>query len=180
MKTLVIHPIDHTTDFLSKIYYNKGWKVIRSGVSNSELKRQIQAHDRIIMLGHGYEGGLYDLDAKRIVISPSHVQLLREKICIGIWCNANVFFEKYELNGHYTGMIISEVDEAYLFSVYSDHLDKDIEESNTLFSKACAEHIDEPDFARLVTEQYEKHGLRKSNPVISFNSHNIFTRDTRD
>ena len=30
LKTLVVHPIDKTTDTLSEIYKNKDWKIIRS------------------------------------------------------------------------------------------------------------------------------------------------------
>jgi hypothetical protein len=42
----------------------------------------------------------------------NYVYLLRDKIGVYIWCNANVFAEKYGLKGFYTGMIISEYEEA--------------------------------------------------------------------
>lgn len=58
MKTLVIHPKDITTDFLSDIYSDKDWTVININVSKSFLKKQIKEHDRIVMLGHGTGEGL--------------------------------------------------------------------------------------------------------------------------
>ena len=59
MKTLVIHPEDKSTDFLSPIYApitNK--TVIKGGIYKSELQGLIESHDRIIMLGHGAPYGL--------------------------------------------------------------------------------------------------------------------------
>jgi hypothetical protein len=54
MKTLVIHPEDKTTEFLTTIYANLNNKtVIKGGISKSELRELIEAHDRILMLGHG-------------------------------------------------------------------------------------------------------------------------------
>ena len=58
MKTLVIHPKDSTTDFLSDIYIDKEWTLITKNVSKKILKESIKEHDRIIMLGHGTEKGL--------------------------------------------------------------------------------------------------------------------------
>ena len=110
MKTLVIHPKDTTTDFLSLIYEDKDWTVITDNISKSALKRQIKAHDRIVMLGHGMETGLIGFN--RLVIDSNLVYLLREKHCVCIWCNADKFVLKYGLKGFYTGMIISEVQEA--------------------------------------------------------------------
>jgi hypothetical protein len=43
-----------------------------------------------------------------------YVYLLRDKIGVYIWCNANVFVEKYGLKGFYTGMIISEYEESVI------------------------------------------------------------------
>jgi hypothetical protein len=51
MKTLVIHPKDSTTDFLSVIYSDKDWTIINTNISKKVLKEQIKTHDRIVMLG---------------------------------------------------------------------------------------------------------------------------------
>src|ERR1035437_860766 len=113
MKTLVIHPPDASTDFLKVIYEGKDWALINTNPSTKFLKEQINLHDRIIMLGHGTEEGL--LGFGRYVIDSTLVYLLREKECVAVWCNADQFVGKYGLKGFYTGMIISEIDEALMF-----------------------------------------------------------------
>jgi hypothetical protein len=54
MKTLVIHPKDDSTYFLSTIYEGKDWTIINDR-GKSLLKKLIKTHDRIIMMGHGCE-----------------------------------------------------------------------------------------------------------------------------
>ena len=112
LKTLVVHPIDKTTDTLSEIYKNKDWKIIRSIPSKSELKRLIKSHDRIIMMGHGCSNGLLSSNKKNLIIDSSMVQFLRDKQCVGIWCYADQFFRRYKIPYACTGMIISEYEEA--------------------------------------------------------------------
>lgn len=144
MKTLVIHPLDPSTDFLSVIYDNKtDWVVVRNNISNSKLKKLIKEHERVIMLGHGCDKGLFTPTSKteqygRLIINSSHVYLLRHKLCIGVWCNANIFFEKYNLIGFYTGMIISELSEAFDWSILTTN--EQLLLQNILFGeslKAC-------------------------------------------
>lgn len=167
MKTLVIHPIDPTTDLLKPIYEGKDWTVINTIVSNKEMIEAIKAHDRIIMLGHGYEGGLFDLK-RGVIISSKHVYLLRNKICYGIWCNANVFFEKYKLNGFYSGMIISEVEEAYVYGIPVSY--DEINASNVLFGNTVAKYIDDSDLVSKIQSEY----VSDSCKVIQFNRNNLF------
>lgn len=59
MKTLVIHPKDYSTDFLSAIYKTKEVELIDLKVSQGKLESAIRAHDRVIMLGHGDPMGMY-------------------------------------------------------------------------------------------------------------------------
>jgi len=59
MKTLVIHPDDRSTDFLSPIYEPvKNKTVITGGITKEQLRKHIQDHDRILMMGHGSPAGL--------------------------------------------------------------------------------------------------------------------------
>lgn len=54
MKTLIIHPEDPTTSFLSQIYAlltNK--TIITGGITKPELWKLIESHDRTLLLGHG-------------------------------------------------------------------------------------------------------------------------------
>ena len=173
MKTLVIHPKDSTTDFLSVIYADKDWTIIDDAkVSNNFLKEQIKSHDRIIMLGHGTEQGLIAWEGRydyRHIISSDLVYLLREKKCVCIWCNADVFAKKYELKGFYTGMIISEVDEANLFCVPCKF--EDIEQSNVLFAESVRKSIDSNEMLIEMKKDYSS----DSNSIIIFNARNLYT-----
>lgn len=116
LRTLIIHPRDASTQFLKKLYIEDATIITAPNVSNGVLKRAIKDHDRIVMMGHGCPTGLYcPTNYNRMLISSKHVQLLREKLCIGIWCFASDFFKKYKLRGAATGMFISETDESWHF-----------------------------------------------------------------
>lgn len=166
MKTLVIHPIDSSTNFLSEIYSDKTWTVINTNVSKKVLKEQIKVHDRIVMLGHGSEKGLFGFN--KFMIDSNWVYLLREKNCICIWCNADVFVEKYGLKGLYTGMIISEPDEAVMYC--QPFRWEFIKESNELFAKSIKESIDINESLSHIKSIYNS----DENPIIQFNSENIY------
>lgn len=91
------------------------------------------------MLGHGSDGGLFDFEHKRMIIDSTYAQLLREKNCICIWCNANDFVNRYKLNYDlYTGMIVSDVDEAIFMGINGSVSDliKQVELSNEIFANA--------------------------------------------
>lgn len=166
MKTLVIHPTDVTTDFLSTIYEGRGWTVLRDITSKSQLKESIKEHDRIVMLGHGSEYGLMRPDYS-YVIDSRWVYLLREKECVYIWCNADEFVTKYKLKGFFTGMIISDYMEANLFSVHESG--NDIDESNRLFAEAIKQAIDSPNPVETAKSIYQG-----DSGVIYFNRNNIY------
>jgi hypothetical protein len=143
MKTLVIHPTDPTTDFLSVIYQDEDWTVVRNIVSTSSLIKSIQEHDSIIMMGHGSESGLYDINKRQYIVDDRFIFVLREKQCTFIWCHADEFVRKYKLKGLYSGMVISDYEEALYHSVNVQG--NEIEESNTLFAEAVRQalkHLD--------------------------------------
>lgn len=85
--------------------------------------------ERIMMLGHGYNGGLFapygNDQFARTIIDSKIVYLLREHPCIGVWCYANQFADNYELKGLFTGMIISEKYEADNLGIDSEGVDID-------------------------------------------------------
>ena len=166
MKTLVIHPTDSTTDFLKNIYSERGWTVINTNPSTKLLKQQIKDHDRIIMLGHGSDKGLFGFN--RMLIDSTLVYLLREKICVCVWCNADKFVENYKLKGFYTGMIISEYEEALMYCVKAsiDTLD----ESNILLANVIRYAIESKDILLEAKLRYTS----KTNYVIMFNEQNLF------
>lgn len=168
MKTLVIHPDDHTTRFLNKIYKDKDWTIITHNISHHQLYREIMDHDRIIMLGHGTPQGL--IGHGRYIITSKLVYLLRDKYCICIWCNADEFVKKYELKGLYSGMIISETDEAYYFGV--THTLDHIKESNKLFTNALTESIGSDNIIDSFKGLYNN--VSNPNPIISYNENNLY------
>jgi len=169
MDTLVIHPFDPTTAFLSTIYADMKWTVLSENVSKKVLKEQIKAHQRIILMGHGSNMGLFGHG--RLFIDSKLVYLLREKECICIWCNANEFVSRYELKGFYTGMIISDFEEALLYCIKCTA--DDIDSSNRLFAEIVRAAIFTENceaMASMIKKLYH----RDDNPVILFNKENIF------
>lgn len=166
MKTLVIHPKDPTTDFLSEIYNGTDWTVINYYMNETQLKKIISKYDRIIMMGHGFGHGL--IGYKGTVINNSFADLLREKECVYIWCHANKFVEKNNLKGFNTGMIVSEIQEAYIYSIPATA--DEIDESNKLFSETIKKNI----FKKTMLEEVKFEYVNDDNPVIFFNKKNIF------
>jgi len=143
----IIHANDPTTQVLSLLYQQREdvRMLITERNNSSDVQRAIRTDDVIMMLGHGNEYGLFSKpekngDYKRFLITDKHVQFLRGKTCIGIWCHANLFAERYGLHGLFSGMIISELQEAvdYNIEVTKDMIDKEMEKF-TIRLKDCIE-----------------------------------------
>ena len=84
MKTLIIHPRDISTQFLDIVYNpipNK--TIITGGVSQEELIKLIEEHDRVMMCGHGSPYGLFSVgnfpNTKGYVIGSDMVDALSKK-----------------------------------------------------------------------------------------------------
>ena len=157
MRTLVIHPIDPTTDTLKKIYEGKECTVMRGINYDIELViKEITegGYDRIFLLGHGSPEGLWDRRNNSYVISAEEAQYLKGKKVYGIFCNANRFFWNNDIKGFCTGMFISEFMEAMQYDI--DTTTKEIDESFELFCKVVNEAFDfEPeDMFKYVEEHY--------------------------
>lgn len=169
---LVIHPQDKSTEFLREIYKNVDCEVITDGkCSSGILRRKIKEHDKIVFLGHGTEDGLLrtPIDGS-LLISSKFVQLLRDKECVYIWCNADQFVEKYGLSGFTTGMIISEADEAVMCSV--TFTAETLLESNLSFPKAIAPNILKD--KNTILSEFIKNYPVKNNNIAQFNRCNVF------
>lgn len=170
MKTLVIHPNDITTGFLEVIYEGKGFTVLDNPVSTKVLKQAIKDHDRIIMMGHGDDSGLFEPSSERYIIDSDLVYLLRDKVCVYIWCFAAKFVNRYNLKGFHTGMFISEETEANFFGVYATQ--KEITESNNRFAELVSKHLDDDDIVIKIDEGYDA-----DNEVVAYNRARLFFND---
>ena len=130
----VIHANDPTTRFLSLLYEQREDVSVHitEADTNSAVQRAIRGDDTIMMLGHGTRFGLFSVPDKkgvfrRRLIDDRHVQFLRDKTCIGIWCHANQFADDYKLHGLFSGMIISELQETEEFSITTTKEEIDLE-----------------------------------------------------
>lgn len=143
----VIHATDPTTQVLSLLYQQREdvSMLITERNTSSDVQRTIRSDNVVMMLGHGNEYGLFlkpdkNGEYRRFLITDKHVQFLRDKSCIGIWCYANKFAEKYRLRGLFSGMIISELQEAIDLGVAAtkEEIDKEMEKF-TIRLKDCIE-----------------------------------------
>jgi hypothetical protein len=179
MSTLIIHPKDPSTDFLRPIYAPIQDKtVITGGATKNELRTLIKNHVRIIMLGHGTPIGLLSVgqfpENGSYVIDYSYSDLLSvKKGNIFIWCYADQFVKRNELNGFYSGMFISEFGEAFNLGYYV--ADKNlITESNDSFASIASQNIHQP-LEVLYENVLQEYGLlAKTNPIAKFNMERLY------
>ena len=168
MKTLIIHPKDKSTDFLNIIHKNYTVFDVEKN-SKSKLREAIKKHDKIIMLGHGSPDGLFSSKQERFIIDSNLVYLLREKLLVGIWCYASEFAIKYKLKGLFSGMIISEMDEAYLNAV--DATEEEIEKSNFMFANTI---MSIEDFHSKQSVLFAKQMYDNKTSIVNFNREHIY------
>ena len=153
MTTLVIHPADASTVFLKDIYCDIDCTVVTGNITHKKLREMVIAHERIIMLGHGTPSGLINTTGMDLIIDSRMVDILQTKECVAIWCNADVFFEKYRLTGFYTGMIISEVGEASMCGIVSNQ--DEIDENNASFASAVKSGIQSEDMYDIAKDTFQ-------------------------
>ena len=145
---IVVHANDPTTRVLRLLYEQREdvKMCITEKSTNGAVRRALKAEEDIMMLGHGNEYGLFSKPNRRGVIERRmvdhrHVMFLRGKTCIGIWCFADKFADKYKLHGLFSGMIISELQEAIENKIPATKEEIDAEmEKFTLRLKYCIEN----------------------------------------
>lgn len=148
MKDLIIHPKDPTTSFPSQIYTPLVDKtVVNCGTTKSELRKMIESHDRVLMLGHGSPWGLLNPgqfpNADSYIVGDSMVSLLKNKTnSVFIWCNADQLVQRHGLSGLYSAMFISEVGEGFYYGF--DDVDWNmIDQSNDRFVSIVSKYLNE-------------------------------------
>jgi hypothetical protein len=179
-KILVIHPDDRSTDFLRPIYQQlPNTTVITGGVSYMDIRELIQTHDQVITMGHGSPYGLFSMNkfpnSGWFVIDNMMIDLLSEKNnSVYIWCNADVFVDRYRLNGIYSGMFISEVGESIYCKIPSTQ--EQVDESNNAFAQALGEQLlIEQSLERVYDNTNQAYRvLAESNQVAKYNQQRFY------
>lgn len=149
---LVIHPKDKTTAMLSTLYNGLNVQVLSSDCSTKEVNRllhRISSQERIMLLGHGSDKGLFFRadDSKdefdRIIVGHSHAYHLRKhgNNIVAVWCNADLFARAEGLHGLFTGMIISELNEALQYDVVTTQ--EELETENVKLAQRLRNLLDE-------------------------------------
>jgi hypothetical protein len=183
MKTLVIHPNDRSTDFLTPIYTNlKSFPdfdevtIIRGGMSKDEVDQEIKQHDRIMMMGHGSPNGLFSIGqfgTQAFIINYTTVPLLQDKECVFIWCNADQFVKEHNLKGLYSGMFISEVSEASACGLPNTS-QSTVDESNDYFAKELGS-VSEKSLDEMYEHIKYTYGmLTEDNAVAEYNHNRLY------
>ena len=178
MKILVVHPYDESTNTLERVYSGKPVDVLhRRDLTRTEVEAAIEAgnYDRVVLMGHGTPEGLCNMYTKSYVFDhgsyKNRVKPRRIEV-IAIWCNANVFFLKYDnpKDVFFTGMFISEQKEARDYIAESVD-DETIEKQFKLFSDVLREAIDLPiaDIRKYINQHY-----MGKDPVTKFNRECMF------
>ena len=184
MKTLIIHPEDSTTTFLNSIYAGiPNQTRIQGNRSKEEVLDLIQAHDRVLMMGHGTSLGLLSMGKFQVrscgwsgyIIDEKAVELLHaKKDSLFIWCHADQFVHEFGLKGFFTGMFVSEVGEAVTYGIAGVSQEQ-VDESNARFAEVVSQCIQLPIPAlwqqvRLGYGQLAQAG----NPVAQYNHERLY------
>ena len=179
---LVIHPKDKTTAMLSALYEGLEAQVVddcRSTKEMGHLLHHVSTQERIMLLGHGSDKGLFFRadDSKdefdNVIVSHSHAYHLRKHggNIVAVWCNADLFARAEGLHGLFTGMIVSELNEALLCQVETTQ--EELDRENVKLAMRLRALLDE----RIPLNEIPKRMLAMDDvhsPLTSFNYKNFY------
>lgn len=185
MKNLVIHPKDSSTDFLTSSYtkIKNQSKIVRElKFKKEEYLNLIDQSKKIVLMGHGTYLGLIDPSSNKnlLIDSIDFPEALKKKPKIFIWCNSDEYvhsyFAKFEKPVLYTGMIISDLDEAKIYNIECSN--EDILESNFCFAKTLDflfyEILEQEEISNLTLTKILNDFYNSKNPIIQFNKERIY------
>lgn len=149
---LVIHPKDKTTAMLSALYEGIEAQAVdnyRSTNDIGHLLHHVPSQERIMLLGHGSDKGLFfrEDDSKdgfdKIIVGHPHAYHLRRHggNIVAVWCNADRFARAEGLHGLFTGMIVSELSEALLYQVETTQ--EELDRENVKLARRLRTLLDE-------------------------------------
>ena len=179
---LVIHPKDKTTAMLSALYEGLEAKVVadfRSRKEMGHLLHHVSTQERIMLLGHGSDKGLFyrSDDSKdefdKIIVGHPHRYHLHNhgSNIVAVWCNADQFARAEGLHGLFTGMIVSELNEALLYQVETTQ--EELDRENVKLARRLRALLD----ARIPLSEIPKRMLVMDDvhsPLTTFNYKNFF------
>lgn len=152
MKRLIIHPRDHTTDFLTALY--EGWSdsmVYNDKLTSKDVNRlfhHCSPNTQIMLLGHGSDKGLYYREDSHkeffdnVIVGHPHRHWLQNRHnIVGIFCHADLFAKTEDLHGLYTGMIITELYESEQYGINTTEAELSLE--NVKFVSRLRQLLDE-------------------------------------
>ena len=179
---LVIHPKDKTTAMLSALYDGLEAQVIddyRSTKEMGHLLHHVSTQERIMLLGHGSDKGLFFRkdDSKdefdKVIVSHAHAYHLRKHggNIVAVWCNADQFARAEGLHGLFTGMIVSELNEALLCQVGTTQ--EELDREKVKLARRLRALLDE----RIALSEIPKRMLAMDDahsPLTTFNYNNFY------
>lgn len=134
---IVIHIDNGTPDaaLLSGIYKGLDNITLCYNRSKSNIKRilRITGDEPVMLLGHGTPQGLLNISQTGFAVGSEHVEWLRNRSVIGIFCHASDFADRYDLHGFFTSMFISNMEEAVMLQRDKGSSEEDIASQQRLF-----------------------------------------------
>jgi hypothetical protein len=142
---IVIHINNGSSDaaILSRIYEGLENITVYYNRSKSNIKRllRITGNEPVMLLGHGNPNGLFNVSQNGFAVGSEHLEWLRNRPVIGIFCYASEFADKYNLHGFFTSMFISNMQEAIMEQRDKNATDEIIADQTRLFCDRIRELI---------------------------------------
>ena len=134
---IVIHIDNGSPDatMLSCIYKGLDNITLCYNSSKNNIKRilRITGDEPVMLLGHGTPQGLLNVSQNGFAVGSEHIECLRNRTVIGIFCYASDFADRYGLHGFFTSMFISNMEEAVILQRDADCTEEDIASQQRLF-----------------------------------------------
>ena len=188
-RRVVLHANDWTTDFLQAIYV-EGDMILDESYSDEMVREAIRQSDVVVLLGHGTHHGLFffnreglpDMELNHVLpylglrmIDSKYADLLRQKTVIAIFCHAADFGQANGLHGLFTGMVASEVDEAYACRIHlSEYEEENMELMNQRYIADFRDCLDHNELSCVPAAMVEK--IQETDPeseLVNYNYHSM-------
>ncbi|MDD6125773.1 MAG: hypothetical protein PUB56_05940 [Paraprevotella sp.] len=167
---------------LSALYEGREAQVVTDYRTTKEMGRllhHVSTQERIMLLGHGSDKGLFFRadDSKeefdKVIVGHPHTYHLRKHggNIVAVWCNADQFALAEGLHGLFTGMIVSELNEALLYQVETTQ--EELDRENVKLAMRLRSLLD----ARIPLSEIPKRMLEMDDvhsPLTTFNYKNFY------